>query len=193
MGMCYAHVDIWKLCGRFGNRWRFGGRRDTVFASLVPSLFFLSARPWGLESYTLAVSCALVELSFWEVVMWASRKRGTSLSGHILGLSVSALPVFNSKLLVNNLQFANHSSWLQFTDYWVQFTGYYLLWFSPWNGYLPPRDRLVVVFDNFLGVQTPLFYVYFFILILFYFIWFYFILFVSCIFFILLVVVNCNL
>jgi len=24
-GQCYAHVEIWELCGRFGNRWGLGG------------------------------------------------------------------------------------------------------------------------------------------------------------------------
>ena len=53
---CCAHGNICKLCWWFGNRWRVGGCCDPGPFSTWFLLFFLSARPWGLESFTLAVS-----------------------------------------------------------------------------------------------------------------------------------------
>jgi hypothetical protein len=47
---CYAHGDICKMCGWFGNPWRVGGVSDPGSSS--PS-FLLSffARSWGLERF----------------------------------------------------------------------------------------------------------------------------------------------
>jgi hypothetical protein len=82
---------------------------------------------------------------------WSRTARtGRCLSGHILGRSVSALPVYSFK----------------FTDYGLPFTVCFNL--APWTGN-PPHplwNRLVFVFfGNFLGVQSPLFLLYFILLI----------------------------
>jgi len=66
---CYAHGDICKLCGRFGKSWRVGwswprsGHLLGSFSLFFSVFFLLSARCWGMESFTLAapLRCDRVE------------------------------------------------------------------------------------------------------------------------------------
>jgi len=64
------------------------------------------ASPWGLESFTLAVTLCSGQVEFLRGCdVSRTARAGRSLSGHILGGSVSAL-------LVDCLQFTDLSLWI---------------------------------------------------------------------------------
>ena len=63
------------------------------------SSFFVCARPWGLEGFTLAVSLRSGRVEFLRGCELDTQGE-RSLSGHILGCSVSALPVDGLRLTV---------------------------------------------------------------------------------------------
>lgn len=95
---CYAHGDICKLCGWFGNRWRVVVVVTPVHSPpglLLLVFFTLSPRPWGIRKFLpWQFPCAVAEPSSWRVGdVSRSARVGSSLSGHMLGGSVSALPV----------------------------------------------------------------------------------------------------
>jgi hypothetical protein len=95
ISLFHSHEVICDLCGWSGNRWRAGGGRDPVRSP--PGPFSLHLRGLGNWKHFLPWHFlrALAELS-WEVVMWAGGHEweGGSLSGHILGGSAGALPVY---------------------------------------------------------------------------------------------------
>jgi len=48
---CYAHVEIWELYGRFGNRWRVGGCWPSRIPLVYSPSFVCEALGVRLESY----------------------------------------------------------------------------------------------------------------------------------------------
>ena len=124
---CYAHGNVFKLRGWFGNLWRASWSWPRPGHHLVRFLFFpdflLSAVLWGVESFTLAapLRCDRVEVLRCGD---GSKTMERSLSWQILGRNVNALPDFSGFLF---------SLWI--TYYGPQSTVYVNL--APCTGYLP--------------------------------------------------------
>jgi len=93
--LCYAHGNICKLCGWFGNPWRAGVRRDPgLFSPWF--LFFFVCLALGIRKF-LPWQFSFPFWPSWVSETWWREQdaRGErSLSGHILDCSVSALPGF---------------------------------------------------------------------------------------------------
>jgi len=96
--------------GDLGTVWRLGGVGAPVCfpPGPPPPLWGQGgpASPWGLESFTLAVTLCSGQVEFLRGCdVSRTARAGRSLSGHILGGSVSAL-------LVDCLQFTDLSLWI---------------------------------------------------------------------------------
>jgi hypothetical protein len=111
---CYAHGNICKLCGWFGNRWSvIGGRDPGPFSPLLgggvcQAFGIRKILPWQFP-------CTLAELSSWRGGMWAGRTRGT--------LATWTHSRRKRKCIAGIQHTVNG---IQFTDYWLQFSGYCL-------------------------------------------------------------------
>jgi len=58
---CYAHVEIWELCGRFGNRWRVVCRWPGRIPLVYPPSFCLRGLGGEIRQLPWQFACALVD------------------------------------------------------------------------------------------------------------------------------------
>ena len=99
-------MEIFVSC--VGDLSTVGGPVVVVTRSVLPlaTSIFLSARPWGLESFHPGSFLAL--WPSWVFEGWwceHEAREEPSLPGHILGLSVSLLPVYRLQITVLSLRF----------------------------------------------------------------------------------------
>ena len=119
-GQCYAHGNICKLRGWFGNSWK--GQSWFWPQSVLPLVrflfFVLSAMLWGMESFHFAVPLRSGRIEFLRWGDGSKTRERTLALWKIFGWSVSALPDFSGFMDFWGFP------WLRFTDCGLQATVY---------------------------------------------------------------------